>query len=90
MDLSSSYEENSKENGFQITKAVLITIIVAVAYIILVVSLMLYCRYKRQKNRGSEDAEKECDDTRSDEKEVRIICSSWCSNEVEKLVFVQS
>ncbi|XP_055706072.1 tyrosine-protein kinase-like otk isoform X2 [Phlebotomus papatasi] len=44
-------EETS--DGFTITRAVLITMSFAAAYIILVVALMLWCRYKRQarKNR---------------------------------------
>lgn len=36
------------DDGFMITRAVLITMSVAFAYIILVVGLMLWCRYRRQ------------------------------------------
>jgi hypothetical protein len=61
------------------SKAVLMTCLVALIYISLVVALMLWCRNKRQKSRNSEDPENkdnnECDDTASDgdhadEKEV--------------------
>lgn len=39
--------EESSEDGFLITRAVLITMSVAFAYIILVVGLMLWCRHRR-------------------------------------------
>ena len=40
--------ENDSQEGFLITRAVLITMSVAFAYIILVVGLMIWCRYRRQ------------------------------------------
>ncbi|XP_023037884.1 tyrosine-protein kinase-like otk [Drosophila willistoni] len=41
-------EESSGDGGFLATRAVLITMTVALAYIVLVVGLMLWCRYRRQ------------------------------------------
>lgn len=80
MDLHRTDEDAERESSFMMSKAVFITIFVAVAYIVLVVALMLWCRYKRQKNRNPGDLEKEeegCDDTRSDvksdEKEVSSL-----------------
>lgn len=84
MDSHSSFEDANQENGFIMSKAVLMTCLVALIYISLVVALMLWCRHKRQKSRASEDPEnkdRENDDTASDgddgdEKEVswrRII-----------------
>jgi uncharacterized membrane protein len=74
MDSHTSYEDAEKESTFVMSKAVFITIFVAVAYIILVVALMLWCRYKRTKNRNPDLEKEACDDTRSDiksdEKEV--------------------
>lgn len=48
--LSAADEFTAEESGdgFMITRAVLITMSVAFAYIILVVGLMLWCRYRRQ------------------------------------------
>ncbi|KAH8402049.1 hypothetical protein KR009_009485, partial [Drosophila setifemur] len=40
--------EESGGDGFLVTRAVLITMTVALAYIVLVVGLMLWCRYRRQ------------------------------------------
>ncbi|KAH8421075.1 hypothetical protein KR222_010720, partial [Zaprionus bogoriensis] len=40
--------EESAGDGFLVTRAVLITMTVALAYIVLVVGLMLWCRYRRQ------------------------------------------
>lgn len=40
--------EESTGDGFLVTRAVLITMTVALAYIVLVVGLMLWCRYRRQ------------------------------------------
>ncbi|TMW42531.1 hypothetical protein DOY81_012389 [Sarcophaga bullata] len=40
--------ETDSQEGFLITRAVLITMSVAFAYIILVVGLMIWCRYRRQ------------------------------------------
>lgn len=50
------------------SKAVLMTCLVALIYISLVVALMLWCRNKRLKSRSSEDPENkgENDDTASD------------------------
>lgn len=64
------------------SKAVLMTCLVALIYISLVVALMLWCRNKRLKSRASEDPEKEQenDDTASDgdEKEVSFYQLSNC------------
>lgn len=79
MDSHSSFEDANQEGGFLMSKAVLMTCLVALIYIGLVLALMLWCRNKRQKSRNSEDPENkndgECDDTASDgdhadEKEV--------------------
>lgn len=73
MDSHSSFEDAAKENGFVMTKAVLITIIVALAYIFMVVALMLWCRYKRQKSRSEDPENKDtCDDTASDGDEEKV------------------
>ncbi|SPP75635.1 tyrosine-protein kinase-like otk [Drosophila guanche] len=40
--------EETGGDGFLVTRAVLITMTVALAYIVLVVGLMLWCRYRRQ------------------------------------------
>ncbi|XP_017839237.1 tyrosine-protein kinase-like otk [Drosophila busckii] len=40
--------EEQAGDGFLVTRAVLITMTVALAYIVLVVGLMLWCRYRRQ------------------------------------------
>lgn len=40
--------EETAGDGFLVTRAVLITMTVALAYIVLVVGLMLWCRYRRQ------------------------------------------
>lgn len=73
MDSHSSFEDAAKENGFVMTKAVLITIIVALAYIFMVVALMLWCRYKRQKSRSDDPENKDtCDDTASDGDEEKV------------------
>lgn len=87
MDSHTSFEDAVKENGFVMTKAVFITIFVGVAYILLVVALMLWCRYKRQKNRNPNKEEGENDDTRSDiksdEKEVSVsVGSIWINDDV--------
>uniref|UniRef100_A0A1B0CEU7 Tyrosine-protein kinase-like otk n=1 Tax=Lutzomyia longipalpis TaxID=7200 RepID=A0A1B0CEU7_LUTLO len=64
-------EETS--DGFNITKAVLITMSFAAAYIVLVIALMLWCRYKRQvrKNRmnvnGKENGGATAGEHRSDD-----------------------
>lgn len=78
MDSHSSFEDANQESSFMMSKAVLMTCLVALIYISLVVALMLWCRNKRQKSRNSEDPEnkeQENDDTASDgdgdEKEVR-------------------
>lgn len=76
MDSHSSFEDANQESSFMMSKAVLMTCLVALIYISLVVALMLWCRNKRQKSRSAEDPEnKENDDTASDhdhgdEKEV--------------------
>lgn len=76
MDSHSSFEDANQESNFLMSKAVLMTCLVALIYISLVVALMLWCRNKRLKARNSEDPEnKENDDTASDgddgdEKEV--------------------
>lgn len=75
MDSHSSFEDANQESSFMMSKAVLMTCLVALIYISLVVALMLWCRNKRQKSRNSEDPEnkdQENDDTASDgdEKEV--------------------
>lgn len=54
-------------DGFIITRAVLITMTVACAYIIFVVALMIWCRYKRSKRRErstimSKQTEETCDE----------------------------
>jgi flagellar biosynthesis/type III secretory pathway M-ring protein FliF/YscJ len=84
MDSHSSFEDANQESSFLMSKAVLMTCLVALIYISLVVALMLWCRNKRQKSRNSEDPENdkdnnECDDTASDgdgdnanEKEVSL------------------
>lgn len=77
MDSHSSFEDANQESSFMMSKAVLMTCLVALIYISLVVALMLWCRNKRQKSRNSEDPEKneqENDDTASDhdEKEVSL------------------
>lgn len=70
MDSHSSFEDANQEGGFLMSKAVLMTCLVALIYISLVVALMLWCRNKRQKSRNSEDPENKegnvCDDTASD------------------------
>jgi len=43
--------EESGGDGFLVTRAVLITMTVALAYIVLVVGLMLWCRYRRERSR---------------------------------------
>lgn len=77
MDSHSSFEDANQEGSFMMSKAVLMTCLVALIYISLVVALMLWCRNKRLKSRNSEDPEKdqENDDTASDgdEKEVRSL-----------------
>lgn len=82
MDSHSSFEDANQESSFMMSKAVLMTCLVALIYISLVVALMLWCRNKRQKSRNSEDPENkdENDDTASDgdhgdEKEVRLTSS---------------
>lgn len=78
MDSHSSFEDANQESSFMMSKAVLMTCLVALIYISLVVALMLWCRNKRQKSRNSDDPENKegNDDTASDgddgdEKEVR-------------------
>jgi hypothetical protein len=83
MDSHSSFEDANQESGILMSKAVLMTCLVALIYISLVVALMLWCRNKRQKSRASDDPEgnKEeegNDDTASDgddgdEKEVKLV-----------------
>lgn len=66
MDSHSSFEDANQESSFMMSKAVLMTCLVALIYISLVVALMLWCRNKRLKSRSSEDPENKCDDTASD------------------------
>lgn len=69
MDSHSSFEDANQEGGFLMSKAVLMTCLVALIYISLVVALMLWCRNKRQKSRNLDDPENKenvCDDTASD------------------------
>jgi uncharacterized membrane protein len=74
MDSHSSFEESDEESSLLVSKAVIMTCLVALVYISLVLALMLWCRNKRQKSRSADDPEntKENDDTASDgdEKEV--------------------
>ncbi|KAG5675919.1 hypothetical protein PVAND_005778 [Polypedilum vanderplanki] len=68
MDSHSSFEESDEESSLLVSKAVIMTCLVALIYISLVVALMLWCRHKRQKSRSENDPEntKENDDTASD------------------------
>lgn len=68
MDSHSSFEDANQESSFMMSKAVLMTCLVALIYISLVVALMLWCRNKRLKSRSAEDPENkgENDDTASD------------------------
>ena len=75
MDSHSSFEDANQESSFMMSKAVLMTCLVALIYISLVVALMLWCRNKRQKSRNSEDPEnkdQENDDTASDHDEKEV------------------
>lgn len=77
MDSHSSFEDANREGGFIMSKAVLMTCLVAFIYISLVVALMLWCRNKRQKSRAAEDPEKDPDqndDTASDGDEKEVSC----------------
>lgn len=58
------------------SKAVLMTCLVALIYISLVVALMLWCRNKRQKSRSDdpENKDQENDDTASDHDEKEVSC----------------
>ncbi|CRL01259.1 CLUMA_CG014489, isoform A [Clunio marinus] len=67
MDSHSSFEDANQEGGFIMSKAVLMTCLVALIYISLVVALMLWCRNKRQKSRLEDPENKDVnDDTASD------------------------
>jgi uncharacterized membrane protein len=76
MDSHSSFEDANQESNFLMSKAVLMTCLVALIYISLVVALMLWCRNKRLKSRVDDPENKDQnDDTASDgddgdEKEV--------------------
>ena len=79
MDSHSSFEDANQESSFIMSKAVLMTCLVALVYISLVVALMLWCRNKRQKSRLEDPENKDQnDDTASDgdnedEKEVSSL-----------------
>lgn len=76
MDSHSSFEDANEEGNMLVSKAVIMTCLVALIYISLVLALMLWCRNKRQKSRSGDDPEntKDNDDTASDgdEKEVSV------------------
>lgn len=82
MDSHSSFEDANQEGSFIMSKAVIMTCLVALIYIALVVALMLWCRNKRKKSRADDPENKgENDDTASDgpeegdEKEVSDVSS---------------
>lgn len=71
MDSFKSYEDANQEGSFIMSKAVLMTCLVALIYISLVIALMLWCRHRKNKSRSeANDMEKrgdgENDDTPSD------------------------
>lgn len=75
MDSHSSFEDSEEESGFTISKAVIMTCLVALIYISLVLALLVWCRQKRKTSRTENDDpenKRENDDTASDgdEKEV--------------------
>ncbi|XP_037954224.1 tyrosine-protein kinase-like otk, partial [Teleopsis dalmanni] len=56
--------DGESNEGFLITRAVMITMTVALAYIVLVVGLMIWCRYRRQARKARlEEANKENSET---------------------------
>lgn len=78
MDSHTSFEDTEKEDGFIMSKAVFMTCLVAFLYIAFVVALMIWCRYKRQKSRDSDDPEnkEENDDTASDADEDKEVTNN--------------
>lgn len=88
MDAFKPYEDANQEASFIMSKAVLMTCLVALIYISLVIALMLWCRHRKNKSRANangEDMEKrgegENDDTASDGDENKVrnsISSSDC------------
>lgn len=72
---------NSENDGAMITKAVLITTSVAAAYMILVVGLMLWCRFRRRSRKlplDIEDAKNETDETKDQTDDKAIIETTTC------------
>lgn len=83
MDSHSSFEDANQEGSFIMSKAVLMTCLVALIYISFVIALMIWCRHRRNKSRSdANDMEKrgdgENDDTPSDGDEENKVRNAIC------------